>query len=201
MSKVLYIKANAKGEGESRTFQIADSFIKEYKQLNPQDEVIELDLYDLNIPFLPKGKLNEMHEAVMQKDKNHPVLKFAYQFAEADKYVIAEPIWNLGLPAILKAYIDCVAISGITFTYTENGPVGLCHNKKAINIITRGGDYSAEPMESLEMADKYLRNIFGFMGITDFTTIATDRLDIVTEDTTALLNDSFERAKTAAPSF
>ena len=142
-----------------------------------------------------------MHEAVMQKDKNHPVLKFAYQFAEADKYVIAEPIWNLGLPAILKAYIDCVAISGITFTYTENGPVGLCHNKKAINIITRGGDYSAEPMESLEMADKYLRNIFGFMGITDFTTIATDRLDIVTEDTTALLNDSFERAKTVAPSF
>lgn len=201
MSKVLYIKANAKGEGESRTFQIADSFIKEYKQLNPQDEVIGLDLYDLDIPFLPKGKLNEMHEAVMQKDKNHPVLKFAYQFADADKYVIAEPIWNLGLPAILKAYIDCVAISGITFTYTDNGPVGLCHNKKAINIITRGGDYSAEPMESLEMADKYLRNIFGFMGITDFTTIATDRLDIVTEDTTALLNDSFERAKTAAPSF
>nr|WP_319400684.1 NAD(P)H-dependent oxidoreductase [uncultured Carboxylicivirga sp.] len=201
MSKVLYIKANAKNEGESRTFQIADNFIKEYKQLNPQDEIIELDLYEENIPFLPKGKLNEMHEAVMKGDKTHPVLKFAYQFAEADKYIIAAPIWNLGLPAILKAYIDCVAVSGITFKYTEHGPVGLCENKKAVNIITRGGDYSAEPMESLEMADKYLRNIFGFMGIIDYTTIATDRLDIVTEDTTALLNDSIERAKTMAPSF
>ncbi len=201
MSKVLYIKANAKGDGESRTFQIADNFIKEYKQLNPQDEIIELDLYEQDIPFLPKGKLGEMHEAVMQGDKTHPVLKFAYQFAEADKYVIAEPIWNLGLPGILKAYIDCVAISGITFKYSEHGPVGLCHNKKAVNIITRGGDYSAEPMESLEMADKNLRKIFCFMGITDYTTIAKDRLDIVTEDTAALLTDSIERAKEVAPTF
>ncbi len=201
MSKVLYIKANAKGDGESRTFQIADSFINEYKKLNPEDEIVEIDLYDQDIPFLPKGKLNEMREAVMKKDTNHPVLKFAYQFFEADKYVIAEPIWNLGLPAILKAYIDCVAVAGITFTYTEKGPVGLCHNKKAMNIITRGGDYSSEPMESLEMADKYLRNIFGFMGVFDFSTLATDRLDIITEDTSALLNDATAKAKEMASSF
>ncbi|MCW3804762.1 FMN-dependent NADH-azoreductase [Plebeiibacterium marinum] len=201
MSKLLYIKANAKAEGESRTFQISDSFIETYKANNPDDEVIELDLYDAGLQFLPKGKMNELREAVMKEDKQHPVLKFAYQFAEADKYVIAEPIWNLGLPAILKAYVDYVAISGITFAYTEHGPVGLLKNKKALNIITRGGDYSSEPMESLEMADKYLRNIFGFMGITDFTTIATDRLDIITEDTAALLSDAKEKAKEEALAF
>ncbi len=201
MSKLLYIKANAKAEGESRTFQISDSFIETYKANNPDDEVIELDLYDAGLQFLPKGKMNELREAVMKEDKQHPVLKFAYQFAEADKYVIAEPIWNLGLPAILKAYVDYVAISGITFAYTEHGPVGLLKNKKALNIITRGGDYSSEPMESLEMADKYLRNIFGFMGITDFTTIATDRLDIITEDTAALLSDAKEKAREEALAF
>ncbi|MCW3787889.1 FMN-dependent NADH-azoreductase [Plebeiibacterium sediminum] len=201
MSKVLYIKANAKAEGESRTFQISDSFIETYKANNPNDEIIELDLYDAGLQFLPKGKLNEMREAVMKGDKDHPVLKFAYQFAEADKYVIAEPIWNLGLPAILKAYVDYVAISGITFAYTEHGPVGLLKDKKAVNIITRGGDYSAQPMESLEMADKYLRNIFGFMGITDYTTIATDRLDIITEDTEALLSGAKEKAKEEALAF
>lgn len=201
MSKVLYIKANAKAEGESRTFRIADSFIETYKAKNPDDEIIELDLYEEDLQFLPKGKMNELREAVMQEDKNHPILKYAYQFAEADKYVIAEPIWNLGLPAILKAYIDYVAVGGITFAYTEHGPVGLCKDKKAVNIITRGGDYSSDPMESLEMADKYLRNIFGFMGITDFETIAADRLDIFTEDTSELLNEAIAKAERTALTF
>lgn len=201
MSKVLYIKANAKADGESRTFKIADKFIEAYKKKNPDDEIVELDLYDAKIPFLPKGGLDEMRQAVIRKDRNHPVLKFAYQFLEADKYVIAEPLWNLGIPAILKAYVDCIAMSGVTFTYTEQGPMGLCQNKKAVNIISRGGDYSFEAMDTLEMGDKYLRNIFRFLGVSDYATIATDRLDIVTEDTEALLNSAYEKAVELAESF
>jgi FMN-dependent NADH-azoreductase len=201
MSKVLYIKANAKEKGESRTFRISDSFIETYKENNPDDEIIELDLYDAGLQFLPKGKMLELRQAVLNKERNHPILKFAYDFIEADKYVIAEPIWNLGIPAILKAYIDYVAVGGITFAYTEKGPVGLCKNKKAVNIISRGGDYSSQPVESIEMADKYLRNIFGFMGITDYTTIAADRLDIITEDTEKLLTDAIGKAQKAALSF
>ncbi len=201
MSKVLYIKANAKAEGESRTIKISDHFIQTYQAQNPDDEIIELELYDAGLEFLPKGKVNEMRAAAMQQNTEHPLLKFACQFVEADKYVIAEPIWNLGIPAILKAYIDYVAVGGITFTYTEKGPVGLCENKKAVNIITRGGDYSAEPMDSLEMANKYLRNIFGFMGIHDFTTLATDRLDIQTEDTEALMNHALAQAENLALKF
>ncbi len=200
MSKVLYIKADAKSEGESRTVRIADSFIAAYKAQNPDDEIIELDLYESGIQFLPKGKVMEMRGAG-PNGMDNPLLKFAYEFAEADKYVIAEPIWNLGIPAILKAYIDSVAIGGITFRYTEKGPEGLCLNKKALNIITRGGDYSSEFRSSIEMADKYLRNIFGFMGITDFTTIAADKLDMITEDTEALINDAIAQGKEIAQNF
>ncbi len=198
MSKVLYIKANAKPEGESRTFRISDSLINKYMEIHPEDEITVLDLYEENLQFLPKGKLNELRNVTGEDGKNHPILKYAYQFLEADKYIISEPIWNLGIPAILKAYIDYVAVGGITFTYTENGPVGLCHNKKAVNIITRGGDYSSQPMESLEMADKYLRNIFRFMGITDFTTVSADRLDVITEDTEKILNSAIEKAEELA---
>ena len=201
MSKVLYIKANAKAEGESRTVRIADSFIETYKTKNPNDEIIELDLYEANMEFLPKGKVEAMRGGAADQSNAHPLLKHAYQFAEADKYVIAEPIWNLGIPAILKAYIDMVAIGGITFKYTEKGPVGLCNNKKAINIITRGGDYSSDFRSSIEMADKYLKNILGFMGITDYTTIAADKLDMITEDTETLLSSAIEKANEAALNF
>jgi len=198
MSKVLYIKANAKLEGESRTFRISNSLIQKYMEIHPEDELTVLDLYEENLRFLPKGKLQELRHVAGEEGKDHPILKYAYQFREADKYIISEPIWNLGIPAILKAYIDYIAVGGITFTYTENGTVGLCENKKAVNIITRGGDYSSEPMESLEMADKYLRNIFGFLGVTDFTTVAADRLDILTEDSELILNQAIKEAKEVA---
>jgi len=86
----------------------------------------------------------------MSKDKSnlkdHPVLKYTYQFAEADKYVIATPMWNLSIPAILKAYFDYITVTGITFKYTENGAVGLLKNKKAVVIMTTGGEYLTPPL-------------------------------------------------------
>jgi len=139
MSKVLYVKANAKEDSESRTFKISEFFMEEYNKNHPEDEIITLNLYKENIEFLPFGHLNELHGADTKKDREHPILKYAYQFAEADKYIIAAPFWNLSIPAILKAYIDYITVPKITFDYTANGPVGLCHNKKAVHIVTRGG--------------------------------------------------------------
>ena len=40
----------------------------------------------------------------------------------ADVLVIGEPIYNFGVPAALKAWIDMVARARLTFRYTENGP-------------------------------------------------------------------------------
>lgn len=201
MSKVLYIKANAKEESKSRTFRISDSFIEEYKRINPDDEIITLDLYKEGISPLPVGKLDEIHAPTPSAGKDHPILKYAHQFLEADKYVIAEPLWNLGIPSILKAYIDYITIAGITFKYTEKGSVGLCTGKKAVNIVTRGGDYSSEPWASLEMGDRYLRTIFGFLGITDFTTIAANGLDIVGADVDSIVNKAIKEAKELAKTF
>lgn len=151
MSKVLYIKANCKPEGVSRTFKISESFIEAYKNSHPGDEIITLDLYKENINFLTGENLNDVFGHKTPESRNNPILKYAYQFAEADKYVIAEPMWNLSIPAILKAYIDYVSVTGITFKYTAEGPVGLCTGKKAVNIVARGGEYSGEPAASFEM--------------------------------------------------
>ena len=159
MSKLLYIKANIKSEGESRTFRVSDSFIEEYKKNNPKDEVIVLDLYKENIDFLRSEDLGKIFGPKDEESKNNPILKYAYQFAEADKYVIASLMWNLSIPAILKAYIDYVSVTGITFKYTAEGPVGLLKDKKAVHIVSRGGEYANAPYE---MGDRYLRTILGF---------------------------------------
>ena len=200
MSKVLYIKANVKPEGQSRTFKISDNFIEEYKKNNPGDEIITLDLYKEGINFLSEEGIS-LHRPAPGEGKNHPVLKYAYQFAEADKYIVAAPMWNLNIPAILKAYIDYVCVTGITFKYTANGPVGLCEGKKAIHIVSRGGVYSEGPAAAFEMGDRYLRTIFGFFGITDFTTIAADKLDVIGEDVESIIENAIKKAQVTAKEF
>jgi FMN-dependent NADH-azoreductase len=201
MSTVLYIKANAKPEGASRTYKISEKFIEAYKESHPNDKIITLDLYKENIRFLSESDINTVFGPKNEDSRNNPILKYAYQFAEADKYVIAEPMWNLSIPAILKAYIDYITVTGITFKYTETGAVGLLQNKKAVNIAARGGNYSEEPFSMYEMGDRYLKTIFGFLGITDFTTISAENLDVMGQDIEAIFSNAIKRAKDLAKNF
>lgn len=201
MSKVLYIKANANDKEKSRTYKISDHFIETYVKNNPKDEIITLDLYDEGIDFLPKGQLNELHAPKPGEGADHPILRYAYQFLEADKYIVAAPFWNLSFPAILKAYIDYISVTGITFKYTANGPVGLCQGKKAVYIVARGGTYSSGPAADFELGEKYLRTIFGFLGITDFTTIAAEGLDVIGVDVNAIVENSKTEASKIAKEF
>jgi len=198
MSKVLYIKANIKKEGESRTFKVSDSFIEEYRNDNPNDEIITLDLYKENIDFLRPEDLGEIFGAKNEESRNNPILKYAYQFAEADKYVISAPMWNLSIPAILKAYIDYVSVTGITFKYTAEGPVGLLKDKKAVHIVSRGGEYGDAPYE---MGDRYLRTILGFFGIQDIKTIAVEGLDVVGADVEGKVEQGIKVAEDIARLF
>lgn len=201
MSKVLYIKTNAKPEGVSRTFKISDQFAEAYKAAHPGDEIITLDLYKENIKFLTEENINSIFGPKSEDSKKHPILRYAYQFMEADKIIVAAPLWNLSIPAMLKAYIDYISVSGITFKYTAEGPVGLCKEKKAVHIAARGGEYSEGAAAGLEMGDRYLRTIFGFFGITDFITIAAEKMDVIGEDIEGILKDTIEKAVQIAENF
>ncbi|WP_255993493.1 NAD(P)H-dependent oxidoreductase [Clostridium perfringens] len=198
MSKVLYIKANIKNEGESRTFKVSDSFVEEYKRNNPEDEIITLDLYKENIDFLRVDDLGKLFGPKDEESKNDSILKYAYEFADADKYIIAAPMWNLSFPAILKVYIDYVSVSGITFKYTAEGPVGLLNNKKAVHIVSRGGAYDNSPYE---MGDRYLRTILGFFGIKDIETIAIDNLDVIGVNVEEKVEEGIKKATSLAKKF
>lgn len=201
MSKVLYIKANIKPEGQSRTFRISDNFIEEYKKNNPNDEIEVLDLYKEDIDFLRPEDLQAVFGEKTEESKKNPILKYAYQIVEADKIVIATPMWNLGTPAIVKAYFDYVSVTGITFKYTENGPVGLCKASKALIVSGRGGDYSNPITKDLEMGERYLRAILTFFGVKDIKSIAAENLDVYGIDVEKIVTDEITEAKEIAKNF
>lgn len=90
----------------------------------------------------------------------------------ADTLLISVPIYNFGVPASLKAWIDLVARAGVTFRYTAEGPKGLLENKRAILVLASGGTEVDGP---IDFATPYLRHVLGFIGITDVQVVRSDR--------------------------
>ncbi len=91
----------------------------------------------------------------------------------ADTIVIGVPLYNFGIPAALKAWIDLIARAGLTFKYTETGPQGLLTGKRAVLAISTGG----VPVGSdMDFATAYMRQVLAFVGITDVEVIAAERV-------------------------
>ncbi len=157
VAKLLYITANPKSVQDSFCLSIGETFLDAYRQANPNDEIIPLDLYRINIPFIDVdvfsgwGKLQQgmAFDQLTPEEKNivGQINQLCDQFAAADKYVFVTPMWNLSIPPNMKAYIDSICIVGKTFKYTEAGAVGLLTDKKAVHIQARGGVYSEGPAQ------------------------------------------------------
>lgn len=111
------------------------------------------------------------------------------ELQDADVIVIGTPIYNFAVPASLKAWIDLVARVGVTFRYTEHGPVGLLQNKKVILAIASGGTAVGS---TIDFASSYLRHVLGFIGITDVQIVRADRLNTEAKAKLALAQEQIE---------
>lgn len=109
---------------------------------------------------------------------------------KADTLVIGVPIYNFGIPASLKAWIDQICRVGETFSYTENGPVGHLTGKRAFVVITSGGVGSGS---ELDFATNYMKHVLGFIGINDVEIIAADRLMFDGETKLATVRKTMEQ--------
>jgi FMN-dependent NADH-azoreductase len=97
------------------------------------------------------------------------------ELQKADVIVLGLPLYNFGVPSTLKAYFDHIARSGVTFRYTENGPVGLLTGKKAYVFAARGGLYQGTPLDT---QTGYVRSFLAFLGITDVEFVYAEGLAI-----------------------
>ena len=94
----------------------------------------------------------------------------------ADILIIGAPMYNFGITSTLKTWFDYVLRPGLTFRYTESGPIGLVAGKRAIVFESRGGFYSEGPTKAMDSQEPHLRNLLGFMGITAVTFIRAENL-------------------------
>ena len=84
-------------------------------------------------------------------------------------------MYNFGVPSQLKAYFDHIARAGVTFKYTDKGPVGLLTGKRAYVFAARGGVYAGSPLDT---QTGYVRDFLRFVGITEVDFVYAEGLAI-----------------------
>ncbi|MEH7515590.1 FMN-dependent NADH-azoreductase [Gottfriedia acidiceleris] len=172
MTTVLFVKANNRPVDQSVSVKLYDAFLSSYKESNPNDKVIELELYNEELPYVGVDMINGTFKSSRGLELTAEEVRavaiadiYLNQFLEADKVVFGFPLWNLTIPAVLHTYIDYLNRAGKTFKYTPEGPVGLIGNKKIALLNASGGVYSKGPAADLEMAVKYVTNMMNFFGV------------------------------------
>ena len=162
----------------SRTLELAQAVLAK-----ETETIEEVRLYPDGPEGLDAEKLAIRDELLATGDLDHPMLRWANQFAAADAIVIAAPYWDLAFPAKVRAYLEEVTVSGITFRYGENGiPQGLCRAKRLIYVTTAGGpifqNYGYEYIKALAQ---------GFYGIPNVSIVKAEGLDIRGADPEAIM--------------
>lgn len=181
MTTLLKINSSILASGNAN--RLADEFVAGWQASHPQGRVIERDLTRTPLPHLDETALTGFGTPA---DQRSPAQQAAValsdalieELRQADVIVLGVPMYNFGIPSPLKAWIDRVARAGITFRYTEQGPVGLLTGKKVYVLAARGGRYAGT---AGDVQTAYLKQVLGFIGLTDIEFVYAEGLAISAE--------------------
>ncbi|MDC8771815.1 FMN-dependent NADH-azoreductase [Roseateles albus] len=172
-------RLQASGEGSDST-RLANELAAGLLQQSPA-EATKLEVLDLALtphPALDEAALQAMFTPAEQRSPAQAErvaldMGLVEQLRRADVLLLAVPMINFGVPALLKNWIDAVAKAGVTFRYTANGPEGLLSGKKVYVLLTRGGIYRDQAADTMV---PYLRTVLGFLGLSDISFVYAEGL-------------------------
>lgn len=182
MKQILIIVVSPKGS-DSASRKITQNLSARLMARFPEAKITQRDLAKDKVPHMDYSTLKAISSkdpAEVQANKESARLsdQLTDELLASDLLVIATPMWNFGIPSLLKAWIDLVVRAGRTFNYTENGVVGLAKDKRAILVLASGGVFSEGPWKPWDFVEPYLRTVLGFIGIQDVQTVRVEGTNI-----------------------
>ena len=181
MNTLLVINSSPKTKS-SISRKLTAQFAADWKQRDPQNVVIQRDLADGSIPFLNEAWIEDAYTPEPNRTTEQSKLlelsdTLIDEVLSADVIVLGIPMHNFSVPAVFKAWIDQIARAGKTFSYSDKGPKGMVpSDKKVVAVLSRGGAYAPENSPAgIDLQETYLRQILGFIGLTDITFVHADR--------------------------
>jgi FMN-dependent NADH-azoreductase len=162
----------------STSRKLVAHFIERWRAAHPGSPIVVRDLMKTPPPFVDLAWIGG---AFTPREQHSPEIAAAIKVSDdligelkaADHIVIGTPMFNFSIPAVLKAYIDQIVRVGVTVSPSN---VGLLTGKKATVILASGGDFSpGSPVEKYNQASGYLRQVLGWIGISDVEIILANR--------------------------
>ena len=177
--KILQINASVRREGANST-QLANQVVSRLKSIDPAAQVTVRDLAVNPPPALDEATLDALFTPAAQRSPEQAARvalddALIAEVQAHDTLVLAVPMYNFGVPAQLKNWIDAIARNGVTFRYTAQGPEGLLKGKTVYVAFARGGRYRDTPADA---QTPYLKTILGFLGMTDVHFIFAEGLNM-----------------------
>ncbi|MBW7456233.1 FMN-dependent NADH-azoreductase [Paenibacillus sepulcri] len=204
MAATLFIKANNRPAEHSVSVRMYDTFLKSYKEAHPDDPVMQVNLFQEQLPYLGDTMItgnykfaNGLALTPKEQAEQTSVRKHLEQFLTADKVVIAFPLWNLTVPAVLHTYLDYLHQPRKTFQYTAEGLVGLLTAKKVALLNARGGVYG----DLEELAVNFVKKHLQVFGIRDITTIVIEGHNQYPDRSRAIIAEGLRNTDRAAKMF
>jgi len=168
---LLHVDASPRGE-RSHSRRLGRNFVAAWQKAHPTATVLNRDIGREPPPFLTEAWVEgaftspDQHSTAA-KEAMAVSNRYVDELLSANEIVITTPIYNLSLPAALKAWIDQVVRAGRTFEVNNGNFKGLAKAKRAIVIVASGGDYRlTSPSGAYNFLEPYLRAVLGFIGIT-----------------------------------
>lgn len=176
MTTLLHVNASPRGQ-YSDSLKIADEFLEAYRTHHPSATVDELELFDGSLPAFgqpaAEAKLATLtgRAITAQQQAQWDTARATFErFAAADRYLFNIPMWNNGIPYVLKWWIDVISQPGWTFNIDEDGYAGLMTGKKAAVVYTSGTfAQSRGPEFGRDFQSTYFEDWLTLIGITDIT--------------------------------
>jgi FMN-dependent NADH-azoreductase len=164
---VLQINSSACRDGVST--RLADRIVARLRAADPDAALAIRDLGATPHPVLDEAALGALFTPPAQRtpeQASRVALDDALiaELAASDVVVLGVPMYNFGVPAQLKNWIDAISRAGVTFRYTASGPEGLLTGKKVYVALARGGKYRNTPADTQV---PYLATVLGFLGMSD----------------------------------
>ena len=186
MNNILFIKSSLNGEQGNST-KLAQELVTNLVS-SAEVKDVERDLAEQSLEHLSQTEMAAwMTPANERNDEQITLANISDTLIEelktSDTLIIAMPMYNFGIPSTFKVWIDRVARAGVTFNYTENGPVGLLKDKKLVIVAARGGVYAGTAKDS---QTQYLTDFFNFIGIEDIRFIYAEGLNMPSSEESVL---------------
>ena len=195
---ILQINSSAR-RSASHSTRLATRIVQRLRDADPEAALTVRDLGATPHPVLDEAVLGALFTPADQRTPEQAARvalddALIAEIQAADVVVVGVPMYNFGVPAALKNWIDAISRAGVTFRYSAKGPEGLLKGKRVHIALTRGGVYRNTPADTQV---PYLKTVLSFLGLTDVHFVYAEGLSMGAAAEATAFTSAYEQIEEA----